>query len=99
MAAKLTKMSDAEIKAALAELPEWAYAGCKLHREYQFADFVRAFAFMTQIALAAEAMNHHPEWYNVYRIVRVDLSTHDAGGVTQKDFELAKKMESLAGER
>ena len=59
-------------------------------REFVFADFNRAFAFMTQVALAAEKADHHPEWLNVYNKVRVTLSTHDAGGVTQKDLELAR---------
>ena len=59
-------------------------------REFVFADFNRAFAFMTQVALAAEKADHHPEWFNVYNKVRVTLSTHDAGGVTQKDLELAR---------
>ena len=59
-------------------------------REFVFADFNRAFAFMTQVALAAEKADHHPEWFNVYNKVRVTLSTHDAGGVTQKDLDLAR---------
>ncbi len=90
------KMSEAEIRTALAALPKWSYTAGKLHREYQFADFVRAFGFMAQAALAAEAANHHPEWFNVYRTVKIDLATHDAGGVTSKDVELAKTFENLA---
>jgi len=92
-------MSDGDIQAALAGLPNWSLAGGKLHREYQFANFVEAFGFMTKAALVAEAMNHHPEWFNVYRSVRVDLATHDAGGVTELDFQLARKMELLTGKQ
>jgi 4a-hydroxytetrahydrobiopterin dehydratase len=90
------RLTDPEIQSALAGLPGWTLADGKLHREFQFPDFVRAFGFMAQAALAAEAMNHHPEWFNVYRTVRVDLSTHDAGGVTTLDIELARKMSALA---
>jgi len=99
MGARPVKMSDGEIREKLAGLPGWHFAGGKLHREYQFSNFVEAFGFMTQAALVAEAMNHHPEWFNVYRSVRIDLATHDAGGVTALDFELARKMESLAANR
>ena len=69
----------------------------KLHREYKFADFVTAFAFMTGAALVAEGMDHHPEWFNVWNTVRIDLQTHDAGGVTTLDVQLAQRMEELAG--
>jgi 4a-hydroxytetrahydrobiopterin dehydratase len=91
------KLSETEIAAALAKLPEWKLEGGKLHREYKFPDFVAAFAFMTGAALTAQAMDHHPEWFNVWNTVRVDLTTHDAGGVTKLDVELAAAMEKLAG--
>lgn len=97
MGARPVKMSDNEIRTTLAGLQGWRLEGGKLHREYQFANFIEAFGFMTRAALAAEAMNHHPEWFNVYRSVRIDLATHDAGGVTALDFDLARKMEALAG--
>jgi 4a-hydroxytetrahydrobiopterin dehydratase len=74
----------------------WQICQAKLHKEFRFRDFVEAFGFMTRAALVAEAMNHHPEWYNVYATVRVDLSTHDAGGITELDFALAARMETLA---
>lgn len=74
----------------------WALASGKLQRTFQFADFVTAFAFMTRCALIAERMNHHPEWYNVYRTVRVELTTHDADGLTSLDFELARAMNLAA---
>ena len=90
------KLDDAGIECRLKDLPGWAVAGGKLHREYRFADFVTAFGFMASSALAAEAMNHHPEWFNVYNTVRIDLVTHDAGGITGLDFELAGRMEALA---
>jgi 4a-hydroxytetrahydrobiopterin dehydratase len=90
------KLSETEIAAALSKLPEWKLQGGKLHREYKFPDFVAAFAFMTGAALTAQAMDHHPEWFNVWNTVRVDLTTHDAGGVTKLDVELAAAMEKLA---
>jgi 4a-hydroxytetrahydrobiopterin dehydratase len=91
-----TRLSDAEITRALEQLDGWSRDGDKLYRELQFADFVAAFSFMTAAALVAERMNHHPEWFNVYRTVRVHLATHDAGGITSKDLELARAMDALA---
>ncbi|TFG85164.1 MAG: 4a-hydroxytetrahydrobiopterin dehydratase [Chromatiales bacterium] len=90
-------LSDTEIKAALSTLPSWTLKGDKLHREYKFADFVTAFGFMSSVALVAQGMDHHPEWFNVWNVVRVDLATHDAGGITSLDVELAQAMEELAG--
>ncbi len=68
----------------------------RLHRTYKFPSFVKAFAFMTAGAIEAEKLNHHPEWSNVYSTVKVDLSTHDAGGITELDFELAERLDSHA---
>lgn len=90
-------LSPDDVAKALAELPGWSLAEGKLHREYDFGDFVRAFGFMASIAVVAEAMNHHPEWSNVYGRVVVDLVTHDAGGITQSDLDLAARMDALAG--
>jgi 4a-hydroxytetrahydrobiopterin dehydratase len=90
------KLTDDEIRTRLAEIPGWSLVGGKLHREFQFADFVQAFGFMTRCALVAEAANHHPEWFNVWNRVVVDLSTHDAGGISGKDFDLATAMNRLA---
>ena len=90
------KLSDMDVQAKLSGMPSWAVANGKLHREYKFKDFVRAFGFMTSAALVAESMNHHPEWFNVYSTVNVDLATHDVGGITELDFALAGKMEELA---
>ena len=70
----------------------------KLHRDFRFPDFVTAFGFMTSVALRAESMNHHPEWFNVYNRVAVDLTTHDARGISQSDFDLAAKMDAFAAE-
>ena len=92
----MQKLSDAKLKSALSKLPEWRIVKGKLHREYKFADFVHAFGFMTTAALAIEKMNHHPEWFNVYNKVRVDLTTHDAGGITAKDVELAGLLDRTA---
>lgn len=90
------KLEAPEIERRLRELPFWTVRDGKLHREYRFPDFVTAFGFMTSAALVAEAMNHHPEWFNVYGTVRVDLVTHDAGGLTELDLQLATRMEGLA---
>jgi 4a-hydroxytetrahydrobiopterin dehydratase len=90
------KLSPSEITAALSALPKWSVVDDKLHRELRFADFVAAFGFMTGAALVAQAMDHHPEWFNVWNTVRIDLSTHDAGGITVLDFRLAQAMEDLA---
>jgi 4a-hydroxytetrahydrobiopterin dehydratase len=79
------------LQAALAELPGWTIESGKLHRQFQFSNFVKAFGFMTQMAFYSEAIGHHPEWLNVYNRVTVDLTTHDSGGITQKDIDWAKK--------
>ena len=86
-----------EIAEALASLDGWEVRGGKLHREFVFASFVEAFGFMTKAALVAERADHHPEWRNVYRTVRVDLVTHESGGVTERDTALARAMNELAG--
>jgi 4a-hydroxytetrahydrobiopterin dehydratase len=93
----LSKATDAEIQEAIADLDSWIILDDKLHREYRFRDFVQAFGFMAQAALLAERAAHHPEWFNVYNRVVVDLTTHEAGGITYKDFDLAHQMEELAG--
>jgi 4a-hydroxytetrahydrobiopterin dehydratase len=93
---KRARSSEAEIATALSTLPQWKVEGGKLHREYEFADFVAAFGFMAGAALVAQAMDHHPEWFNVWNKVRVDLATHDAGGITALDVKLAHAMEELA---
>jgi len=94
---KRTPLAGDDLSRAISELPGWSLVDGKLHREFRFPDFVRAFAFMSAAALVAEALNHHPEWFNVYGRVVVDLTTHDAGGITHNDLDLARKMNELAG--
>jgi len=96
MPAKLT--ADAR-KAALATLPGWSEVAGRdaIAKKFVFKDFNQAFGFMTRAALVAEKMDHHPEWFNVYKTVDVTLSTHDAGGVTELDVKLAEAMDRLAG--
>jgi len=89
-------LDETQVRARLATHPGWTLRGGKLARELRFTDFRAAFAFMTAVAEVAEAMNHHPEWLNVYDRVRIELSTHDAGGVTDKDFALAAAIDRLA---
>ena len=88
-------LSQGEIAERLASLPGWTHADGALRREFVFADFPEAFAFMTRVALAAEKLDHHPEWTNVWSRVSVVLTTHDAGGVTELDFRLAEVMHRL----
>jgi 4a-hydroxytetrahydrobiopterin dehydratase len=92
----MAKLTDSELAAALASLPGWAVEKGKLHREFKFTDFIHAFGFMTTAALAIEKMNHHPEWFNVYNRVTVDLVTHDSNGITSKDITLAKLLDETA---
>ena len=93
----MRRFSGPELAEALSGLSGWAVVEGKLHKEYKFADFIHAFGFMATAALAIEKMNHHPEWFNVYHRVTVDLTTHDAGGITSKDTELAKLLDRIAG--
>jgi 4a-hydroxytetrahydrobiopterin dehydratase len=95
MVSMTTKLSKSEIRSALREVSGWKVLRGKLHREYKFVDFIHAFGFMTSAAITAEAMGHHPEWLNVYDRVTVDLTTHDAGGISAKDLELAGKLDAL----
>ncbi len=90
------KLSPEAIEVRLDRLGSWSIKNGKLHKDYVFESFAHAFSFMTGVALAAEAMNHHPEWFNVYNRVAIDLTTHDAGGISAKDFELAAKADALA---
>lgn len=91
----IEKLSQDEIIRELNTLTGWNIIDNKLHKEYVFADFVQAFGFMTQVALLAERSNHHPEWFNVYKTVRVDLTTHEASGISTRDFALAREMDAL----
>jgi 4a-hydroxytetrahydrobiopterin dehydratase len=96
MAQKLTGEAR---KAALARLKGWSEAGGRdaITKKFVFADFNEAFGFMTRAALIAEKLDHHPEWFNVYKTVEVTLSTHDAGGLTERDIKLAEAMDKIAG--
>lgn len=95
----MTSATAAEIQEFLDHYGDWSVKDGKLHREYVFSDFVTAFGFMTGAALIAESSNHHPEWCNVYNKVLVDLTTHEAGGITSRDFVLAERMEAIAIEK
>jgi len=89
------KLADSQIQQELKSLPGWSIQNGKLHKEFVFKDFNEAFGFMTRAALHAEKMDHHPELFNVYNKLKVDLMTHDAGGITSNDIVLAKVFESL----
>jgi 4a-hydroxytetrahydrobiopterin dehydratase len=89
-------LSTQELNLALASLTGWQVVNGKLHRQLKFQSFIEAFGFMSSIAIAAEAMGHHPEWFNVYNRVTIDLTTHDAGGITALDVELARKINEMA---
>ena len=91
----LTKLSDEQIRKELTDLPGWSLVNGKLHKDFVFKDFIEAFGFMSTAALHIEKMNHHPEWFNVYNKIKVDLTTHDAGGITQNDINLARILNSL----
>ncbi len=93
------KLTEVEIEERLMDVPEWSYEGQKLRRELVFKDFVEAFGFMSEVALVAEKMNHHPDWSNVYKFVRIGLNTHDVGGVSALDFELAAAIDRIADRR
>lgn len=87
------RLDSGQIQAALAALPGWRYdasRGGMIRRDFKFGDFAHAFAFMTQIALVAQRRDHHPEWSNVYDRVEIALTTHDAGGLSQRDVDLAR---------
>ncbi len=91
-------LPGAELDDALTSLSGWTLVGGCLHRELRFADFTRAFGFMAAVATVAQAMDHHPDWSNSYSTVTVDLVTHDAGGVTSLDVDLARRMSELAAD-
>jgi len=93
-------LAQDEISLRISKLAGWTYepeAGGIIKKEFRFADFVGAFGFMTQVALHAERLNHHPEWTNVYDRVTVRLTTHDVGGLSAKDFEMARQMDRMHG--
>ena len=89
------RLSDEQIKTELAGLSGWSVVNGKLHKDFVFDDFIEAYGFMARAAIHIEKMNHHPEWFNVYNKLSVDLVTHDAGGITQNDIVLARTLNSL----
>jgi 4a-hydroxytetrahydrobiopterin dehydratase len=91
----MMKLSESIIEEKLKNLPGWSVKNDKLHKEFQFNDFNQAFGFMTRAAMEIEKMNHHPEWFNVYNRITVELTTHDAGGITDNDVNLARILNSL----
>ena len=93
------KLERAAVEEALKQLDGWSLdaGGKSMSRKFEFRNFSEAFAFMTRSALAAEKLNHHPDWSNVYKTVNVTLSTHDAGGLTELDVDLAKRMNGFGG--
>ncbi len=94
--ASASKLSQAEVEARLAECEHWTLSEGKLTRTFEFEDFVQAFGFMASVALLAERMDHHPEWSNVYATVRIELITHEVGGLSDKDFKLAEEIDRIA---
>jgi 4a-hydroxytetrahydrobiopterin dehydratase len=96
MADESRKLTEAEVAAELKNLPGWSVENGKLLRNYSFGEFVRAWAFMSAAALVIQQMDHHPEWFNVYDRVRVELVTHSLQGISPADVTLAKKLEELA---
>ena len=92
----MMRLSQMDIDEQLKNLPGWSVVNEKIHKEFQFDSFNQAFGFMTRAAMEIEKMNHHPEWFNVYNKITVELTTHDAGGITRNDVNLAKILNSLA---
>jgi len=95
MAAKI--LTEAEVKERLSQVQGWTLQDGKLHRAFECKDFVAAFGNMTRVALVAEAMNHHQEWFNVWNKVVIDLNTHSVGGISDLDFKLAGKINEIFG--
>jgi len=91
----MMKLSESNIEEELKKLSGWSLKNDKLHKEFQFDNFNQAFGFMTRAAMEIEKMNHHPEWFNVYNRITVELTTHDAGGITDNDVNLARILNSL----
>ena len=91
----MIRLSQEDIDSELKKLSGWSIRNEKLHKEFQFESFNQAFGFMTRAAMEIEKMNHHPEWFNVYNKITIELTTHDAGGITKNDVVLAKILNSL----
>lgn len=94
----IERLNEEVLRGRLGEIPGWRLESGKLRRELRFRDFVEAFGFMSRVALVAERRNHHPEWSNVYDRVVIELRTHDAGGISERDLALAREIDRLLGE-
>ncbi|MDQ4101558.1 MAG: 4a-hydroxytetrahydrobiopterin dehydratase [Thermoproteota archaeon] len=90
------RLSQNEIDRELSKLDTWKIVNGKINKTFEFNDFVQAFGFMTKVAMNAEKMDHHPEWFNVYNRVRIDLVTHDVNGISNYDIELARIIDTIA---
>lgn len=91
----MKKLSNSDIEKRLLHFPDWEFSDDALHTEFEFDNFKDCFSAMSRIAFECEAQNHHPEWTNVYNVLTISLTTHDAEGVTEKDFQLAKAIETI----
>lgn len=89
------KLDNATIEKKLENLPDWDYFDDAIHSEFEFGNFKDCFSAMSRIAFECEALGHHPDWSNVYNVLKISLTTHDAGGVTEKDFKLAQAIETI----
>ncbi len=94
----MSKLTEKEIDSRLEKLQEWDYFDNAIHTEYEFENFKDCFSAMSRIAFECEALNHHPDWSNIYNVLKISLSTHDANGVTEKDFKLANAIEGIVEE-
>ena len=94
----IRRLTSSEVREKLAEIPDWELEGASLRRRFRFENFVEAFAFMTRVAGVAEALNHHPEWSNVYSLVVIKLTTHDVSGISERDFAFAKRVDRLVSD-
>ncbi|TYC10130.1 4a-hydroxytetrahydrobiopterin dehydratase [Bizionia gelidisalsuginis] len=94
----MSKLSEEDIEKRLIRLPEWEYHDNAIHAEFEFENFKDCFSAMSRIAFECEALNHHPEWTNVYNVLKISLNTHDVDGVTLKDFKLAEAIELIVEE-
>lgn len=93
----IVALSEEQVASRLAERPGWEHRGDRIARSFRFRSFAEAFGWMTSVAIVADKLDHHPEWRNVYSRVEVELTTHDAGGLSERDFVLARTMDELAG--
>jgi len=91
----MDKLSEVDIEKKMLQFPDWDYYDDAIHSEFEFENFKDCFSAMSRIAFECEALNHHPNWSNVYNVLTISISTHDAGGVTEKDFKLAEAIEAI----